>query len=251
MNCFVDSEMETIQSQMYPTAGNRIDNNSRNVLLFECDNSNVRRLKQTNGSSVVIRQLTYLWPSSIYSVSGRGADIIQYIRDACHIEELLLIIVCTYAQQHDASLYCVCSCLFWCLVNLSNLLPIEVSEERRPESSTPAASDSLVLFLFLISFSSGRLTAQTFIHSLLFCCLCLTLVGHKAIIRCWKGKHKCCCFLMIIQDPFLGWIFFFCLLDYFSSISEWLLFDAVVPGTWWFIATPTLLSYSAVVVVDS
>lgn len=120
--------------------------------------------------------------------------------------------------------------------------------------STPAASDSLVHFLFLISFSSGRALvayhadvyslAYTFAPFLLFV---FDAGSHKAIIR-WKGKHKCCFFLfkiMIIQDPFLGWVYF-CLLDYFSSISEWLLFDAVVPGTWWFIATPTLCCWAIV-----
>lgn len=106
--------------------------------------------------------------------------------------------------------------------------------------STPAASDSLVLFLFsyfilkrpaLVAYHADVYSlAYTFAPFLLFV---FDAGSHKAIIR-WKGKHKCCFFLfkiMIIQDPFLGWVFF-CLLDYFSSISEWLLFDAVVPGTW-------------------
>lgn len=152
---------------------------------------------------------------------------------------------------------------------ISNLLlPIEVSYIYRRLTkrddrnlSTPAASDSLVHFLFLISFSSGRALvayhadvyslAYTFAPFLLFV---FDAGSHKAIIR-WKGKHKCCFFLfkiMIIQDPFLGWV-------YFLFTRLFLIHQRVVI-IWcccsWYLVIHSytyslLLSYSAVVVVET
>lgn len=117
MNCFVNSEMETIQSQMYPTAGNTIDNNSRNVLLFECDNSTYD-VWNKQMAVALLTQLTYL----LKNKKNRGRHYNTYVTLATLRSSYSSLCVHTHnnttRHSEDASLYCVCSCLFWCLVNL-------------------------------------------------------------------------------------------------------------------------------------